>query len=272
MQVGKKGGKKQVKTKAVGAGPSDQKAATISTIFALGFGVLVVLTMTLVWASFFLFSNSLEKRTLIVREEISEYLNEKYDEKFVVASPERNGNTLGSPEEWRVVAHPYDRESLVFEAGVIVVNGDNKYHDYYVQAIRTEEQTIAIRQKAKETYGSEAPTTISAKVVFGPELLRVATKDTPTYEESIRDYSDDLWYLVTIRSNDTPRDRAVYDMLRAQDLIQWVRSQGYEDVRLSYTATDESGAKSLCYTSTPPSVLTKTFTEACFSKNKETSR
>ncbi len=164
------------------------------------------------------------------QKKIEAYLEEKYDQDFVVERPTHIGYGFAIEGVLESVAYPKDNPSLKFFA----TTNSRGNSDEYPDAVWTQEETASVESFLKTVFGTvpDFDFTINANAaVTGKIKGRV-----PNFEGIRASQRENLAYVIHVKVNDefnTKTEQQHFD--RVVDLAKYVKAQNVGKPQIKYT-------------------------------------
>ena len=169
------------------------------------------------------------------------YLKGKYGEEFVVEKPRLTGGGLGVKGVWVANAHPKKNSFTVFE--VSASEYSNQLEDQYTARLWSQEQTRAIRNKAKELLDSQYYE-VQVNIYLSGRLASSAVPNDSSYNDALLENANELYYEIDFISSKNPA--ANEDASKAYELIAFARSSGVKKVGLVYKISNGIDERLIC--------------------------
>lgn len=204
--------------------------------------------------------------TLTEAKGMETYLQNRYGKPFTIKNVHIENKYFG--DAMRIVgeATPHDDSEIT----VRVVQSENKaYDDEYLKAYWTKSEKSKIDTLIRQVYSQKDTPEYSYNIEPSPDFYKRATiqNHTPTLDEALTDYGDDIFYALNIkeRGTVTPHSAASY----IKKLVNFLREKTPQ-AYLSYTLI-QSPEQSLKCEIRMINIDEKTDIEKCFKESKRRS-
>lgn len=205
----------------------------------LGVLALVLLSIAMVCAVVY---SLLNVSTVGRQRELASYLEKKYNEQFVVPEPKYKNGGFAVEGTWSTdFAHPRSNPDLKFHVGC------NSYgcSDQYVAAIWSVQANKELAPVVASIYGNDPNVKIRATIILSGDLVKTATKTTPTYDQA-KTYEEGFNYEVAINTTNVDKRKLLLDANVAKKLVEYIKSQNIKSLSIVMEAKTIEGKEYLC--------------------------
>lgn len=216
--------------------------------------LLIAIPLVLLSGIIFYFASG---QAIIKQVEMTNYLQHKYSEKFVVSMPEYKNGGFAVEGIWKAQGYPVADPGLKFDVD------SNSYGsgDQYVAAIWTREATPQFDKFVHSVFDDDS---IDAKldIMLSDDLVEEATKTSPSLENA-RTMEHGFFYMVNIVRNNGDLTNISKDSVHVSDLMHIIKNSGINSYGVKYTINTRSGITKYCGLATGDDALNARVIENC---------